>query len=105
MGDNVIIINAEQVHLTGRKRQNKVYQWHTGHPGGIKSRTVAEVLEGKFPERVIKKAVERMLPKGPLARQQMRNLRVYVGEQHKHKPQNPILFDLASKNAKNVKRG
>lgn len=102
-GDNVIVINAEKIHLTGRKRTDKVYYWHTGHPGGIKSRTAEQILEGEFPERVVHKAVERMVPRGPLGRQQMSNLRVYAGEAHPHEAQNPVPLDLASRNAKNTR--
>lgn len=102
-GDNVIVINAEKIHLTGRKRTDKVYYWHTGHPGGIKSRTAEQILEGEFPERVVTKAVERMVPRGPLGRQQMSNLRVYAGEAHPHEAQNPVTLDLASRNAKNTR--
>jgi len=102
-GDNVIVINAEKIHLTGRKRTDKVYYWHTGHPGGIKSRTAEQILEGKFPERVVQKAVERMVPRGPLGRQQMSNLRVYAGEAHPHDAQNPVSLDLASRNPKNTR--
>ena len=104
-GDNVIIINAEKVHLTGKKLSDKVYYWHTGYPGGVKSRTAGQILNGKHPERVIKKAIERMLPKGPLARQQFRNVRVFVGSNHSHQAQNPTVLDLARQNPKNVKRG
>src|SRR5688500_13609177 len=89
MGDNVIVINAEKVQMTGKKRSDKKYFWHTGYPGGIKSRTAGQILEGRFPERVITKAVERMLPGGPLSRRQMGNLRVYGGAEHPHAAQNP----------------
>ena len=102
-GDNVIVINAEKVQLTGRKRTDKVYYWHTGHPGGIKSRTAGQILDGDYPERVVHKAVERMVPRGPLGRQQMSNLRVYAGEAHPHEAQNPVVLDLASRNAKNTR--
>ncbi len=104
-GDNVIIINAEKVHLTGKKLSDKVYYWHTGYPGGIKSRTAGQVLGGKHPDRVVRKAIERMIPNGPLGRQQMRNVRVFVGAEHSHQAQNPTVLDLASKNPKNSKRG
>jgi large subunit ribosomal protein L13 len=100
-GDHVVIINAEKVHLTGRKRENKVYYWHTGHPGGIKSRTAAKILDGAHPERVIEKAVERMVPRGPLGRDQMRKLRVYAGSEHPHEAQQPAVYDFASLNPKN----
>jgi large subunit ribosomal protein L13 len=100
-GDHVVIINAEKVHLTGRKRENKVYYWHTGHPGGIKGRTAAKILDGAHPERVIEKAVERMVPRGPLGRDQMRKLRVYAGADHPHEAQQPAVFDFASRNPKN----
>ena len=100
-GDNVIVVNAEKVVLTGRKREQKTYHWHTGYPGGIKERTARQILEGRFPERVIEKAVERMLPRGPLARRQLKNLRVYPGPDHPHAAQQPETLDVASLNAKN----
>lgn len=100
-GDNVIIINADKVKLTGNKRADKKYYWHTGHPGGIKERTAEKILEGRFPERVVEKAVERMVPRGPLGRQQMRNLRVYAGTEHPHEAQNPTVLDFAAQNPKN----
>jgi large subunit ribosomal protein L13 len=103
MGDNVIVINAEKVALTGRKRADKVYYRHTGYPGGIKSATAAEILDGRFPERVIEKAVERMVPRGPLGRQQLRNLRVYAGDKHPHEAQQPVALDVAKMNPKNVR--
>ena len=82
MGDNVIIINADKVQMTGKKRTDKIYYWHTGYPGGIKQRTAGDILEGNHPERVLTKAIQRMLPGGPLSRQQMTNLRVYAGAEH-----------------------
>ena len=88
-GDNVIIINADKVVLTGRKREQKVYHRHTGFIGGIKERTAKSILEGRFPERVVEKAVERMLPRGPLGRVQLGNLRVYTGAEHPHAAQKP----------------
>ena len=100
-GDNIIVINAEKVHLTGNKRADKILYWHTGYPGGIKSRTMAERLDGKHPERVVMKAVERMVPKGPLGRQQMSNLRVYAGTEHPHQAQQPEVLDVAAMNPKN----
>lgn len=100
-GDNVIIINAEKVKFTGRKMFDKEYHRHTGHPGGIKTTTPAKVLEGKFPERVLEKAVERMIPRGPLGRDQMRSLRIYAGTEHPHVAQNPQVLDVASMNRKN----
>ena len=104
-GDNVIVINAEQVVLTGRKRDQKVYYHHTGYIGGIKERTAKFILEGRFPERVVEKAVERMLPRGPLGRQQLSNLRVYKGAAHPHEAQQPVAFDVASLNRKNSRIG
>ncbi|MAR50493.1 MAG: 50S ribosomal protein L13 [Rhodobacteraceae bacterium] len=101
-GDNVIIINAQKIQLTGNKR-NKPNYWHTGHPGGIKSRTNQEILDGKNPERVVTQAVKRMLPGGPLSRQQMTNLRVYPGNDHPHEAQSPEILDVASKNKKNTR--
>ena len=100
-GDNVIVINAAKIHLTGKKRQNDVFIWHTGYPGGIKQRTKAQQLDGKYPERVVEQAVQRMLPKGPLGRQIFGNLRVYPGAEHPHTAQNPEVLDVASMNPKN----
>jgi large subunit ribosomal protein L13 len=101
-GENVIVINAAKVALTGRKREKKIYQYHTGHIGGIKERTARWVLEGRFPERVVEKAVERMLPRGPLARRQLGNLRVYPGSDHPHAAQQPEPLDVGKMNRKNV---
>ncbi|PHR61443.1 MAG: 50S ribosomal protein L13 [Robiginitomaculum sp.] len=104
-GDHVVVINAEKVHLTGKKLKNKVYYRHTGYPGGLKETTAGKILEGRFPERVMRKAVQRMLPKeSPLARQQLSNLHVYAGPDHKHTAQQPELIDFASHNPKNVRR-
>lgn len=102
-GDNVIVINADKVVLTGRKRENKVYYHHTGFPGGIKERTARTILEGRFPQRVVEKAVERMLPRGPLGRKQLGNLRVYAGAEHPHEAQQPESLDVAGLNRKNVR--
>ena len=103
-GDNVIVINADKVVFTGKKKSDKVYYRHTGYPGGIKETTPEKVLEGKFPERVVEMAVKRMLPRGPLARQQLGNLRVYAGTEHPHVAQSPETLDVASMNAKNVRK-
>jgi large subunit ribosomal protein L13 len=100
-GDNVIVINADKVRFTGKKLGQKVYYKHTGYAGGIKGVTAAKVLSGQFPERVLEKAVERMVPRGPLGRQQMRNLRVFKGAEHDHAAQNPELMDIAGLNRKN----
>lgn len=102
-GDNVIVVNAEKVVLTGRKLDQKVYHHHTGYPGGIKERKARFILEGKFPERVIEKAVERMLDEGPLARKQFGNLRVYKGPDHPHEAQQPERLDVAAMNRKNTR--
>ena len=102
-GDNVIVINADQVVFTGRKREQKVYYHHTGYPGGIKERTAKFILAGRFPERVVEKAVERMLPRGPLFRQILGNLRVYKGAEHPHTAQQPETLDVAALNSKNVR--
>jgi large subunit ribosomal protein L13 len=102
-GDNVIVVNAEKVVLTGRKVQQKVYHHHTGHIGGIKERTAKFILEGKFPQRVVEKAVERMLPRGPLGRRQLGNLRVYKGAEHPHEAQQPEKLDIAALNRKNTR--
>lgn len=104
-GDNIIVINAEKVVLTGNKRKDKTYYWHTGFPGGIKERKAEKILDGKFPDRVLEAAVKRMLPGGPLKRQQMSNLRIYKGEAHPHEAQNPQKLDIASLNPKNTLRG
>ena len=102
-GDNIIVINAEKVVLTGRKLDGKVYRHHTGFIGGIKERTARFILEGRFPERVVEKAVERMLPRGPLGRRQLGNLRVYKGAEHPHAAQKPEPLELATMNRKNVR--
>jgi len=102
-GDHIIIINAADVILTGHKRDDKVYYHHTGFIGGIKGRTAKSILEGRFPERVIEKAVERMVPRGPLGRKQMGNLRVYAGAEHPHEAQQPEVLDVASMNRKNTR--
>jgi large subunit ribosomal protein L13 len=102
-GDNVIIINADKVAFTGKKRADKKYYWHTGHPGGIKERTARDILEGRFPERVLEKAIERMIPRGPLGRRQMKNLKVYAGADHPHTAQQPETLDVAALNKKNVR--
>ena len=102
-GDNVIIINAADVVLTGRKRENKVYYHHTGFIGGIKERTAKSILDGRFPERVVEKAVERMIPRGPLGRKQMGNLRVYAGPEHPHEAQQPEVLGVAAMNRKNMR--
>src|SRR6266567_2338094 len=102
-GDNVIIVNAEKVVLTGRKLQQKVYYHHTGYIGGIKERTAKFILEGKFPQRIVEKAVERMLPRGPLGRRQLGNLRVYKGPEHPHAAQQPETLDVAAMNRKNTR--
>ncbi|KEP70977.1 50S ribosomal protein L13 [Thioclava dalianensis] len=103
MGDNVIVINADKVQMTGKKREDKTYYWHTGHPGGIKSRTARQVLEGAHPERVVIKAVERMITRNRLGRAQMSNLRVYVGADHPHEAQQPEVLDVKSMNKKNTR--
>ena len=103
-GDNVIIVNAEKVHFTGNKRSDKTYYWHTGHPGGIKSRTAEDIFSGRHPGRVIEKAIQRMLPGGPLGRRQFKNLRVYVGPDHPHEAQSPEALDVSALNAKNARR-
>ena len=100
-GDNVVVVNAGKIHLTGKKLSDKIYYRHTGYPGGIKSRTAGEILAGKYPERVVQKAIERMIPGGPLGRRQLKNLRVYAGAEHPHEAQNPEFLDLAARNPKN----
>jgi large subunit ribosomal protein L13 len=103
MGDNVIVINADKVQLTGKKRDDKIYYRHTGHPGGIKQKTAREILEGKFPERVLEKAIQRMLPGNKLSRGVMTNLRIYAGAEHPHEAQAPEVLDVKSMNSKNTR--
>jgi large subunit ribosomal protein L13 len=103
-GDCVVVVNAAHVHLTGKKRENEKFYWHTGWPGGIKDRTIKTRLEGAFPERVLMKAVERMLPKGPLGRKMLTHLRVYAAEDHPHQAQNPTTLNVFESNKKNRKR-
>jgi large subunit ribosomal protein L13 len=100
-GDHVVVINAEKVKLTGKKADDSVFYWHTGFPGGIKGRSKGQILAGEHPERVIQKAVERMVPRGPLGRQIMGHLKVYAGAQHPHEAQQPEALDVASMNPKN----
>ncbi|WP_116084234.1 50S ribosomal protein L13 [Tropicimonas sp. IMCC34011] len=102
MGDNVIIINADKVQLTGRKRDKPNY-WHTGYPGGIKSRTTGQILEGAHPERVVMQAVKRMLPGNRLSATLMTNLRVYAGAEHPHEAQQPEVLDVKALNSKNTR--
>ncbi len=103
MGDNIIVINADKVKLTGRKLDQHRFYWHTGYAGGIKDRTARELLEGRFPGRVLENAVRRMMPGGPLTRAQLKNLRVYAGAEHPHEAQNPSKLDVAAMNSKNVR--
>ena len=103
-GDNIIIVNADKVQLTGRKRTAKTYYRHTGYPGGIRSTTADKVLEGKHPERVVMKAVQRMLPGNRLSRKLMTNLRVYAGPDHPHEAQKPEVVNVAAMNSKNTRR-
>jgi large subunit ribosomal protein L13 len=101
-GDNVIVINAAKALLTGGKLKTKVYNWHTGYIGGIKYRTAGEIMAGKFPERVVEKAIQRMLPRGPMGKRQLSNLRVYPGAEHPHEAQQPAKLDVAAMNPKNT---
>jgi large subunit ribosomal protein L13 len=102
-GDHVIVVNAEKVALTGNKRRDSIFYWHTGYPGGIKGRSKGAILDGKHPERVILKAVERMVPRGPLGRRIMGHLKVYAGPAHPHEAQQPQPLDVAAMNRKNVR--
>jgi large subunit ribosomal protein L13 len=104
-GDNIIVVNADKVVFTGNKRNDKTYYWHTGYPGGIKQRKAHQILDGRFPERVLEAAVRRMMPDGPLGRQQLKNLRIYNGPEHPHEAQAPEVLDVASRNVKNTLRG
>ena len=100
-GDNIIVINAEKVKITGQKRDQDIFYWHTGYPGGIKQRSKGQILDGNHPERVVMKAVERMMPRGPLGRRQMTSLRVFAGTEHTHEAQKPEVLDVAALNPKN----
>ncbi|NBB82621.1 MAG: 50S ribosomal protein L13 [Alphaproteobacteria bacterium] len=100
-GDHIIVVNAEKVKLTGNKARDDIFYWHTGYPGGIKGKSKGAILSGRFPERVIHKAVERMIPRGPLGRQVMRKLKVYAGPEHPHEAQQPEVLDVAALNPKN----
>ncbi len=100
-GDNIIVVNAAKVQLTGRKRDHDIFYWHTGYPGGIKGRSKGQILSGRHPERVVQKAVERMIPRGPLGRQVLRKLHVYPGPEHPHQAQQPVPLDVAGMNPKN----
>ncbi len=101
MGDHVVVINAGKVRFTGNKLADKIYYKHTGYVGGLKEVTAGKLLEGRFPERVLEKAVERMIPRGPLGRQQMKNLHLYAGAEHPHGGQSPEPLDVAGMNRKN----
>ncbi|MFN0263354.1 50S ribosomal protein L13 [Tepidamorphus sp. 3E244] len=103
-GDNIIVINADKVAFTGNKLLKKVYYRHTGHPGGIKEARASDIITGRFPERILEKAVERMMPGGPLSRRQMKNLKIYAGTEHPHEAQQPVTLDVASMNSKNVRQ-
>ena len=100
-GEHVVVINAEKIRLTGKKRDGDIFYWHTGYPGGIKQRTKGQILDGNHPERVVEKAVQRMLPRGPLGRKAFSNLRVYAGPKHPHEAQKPEVLDIAAMNDKN----
>jgi len=100
-GDNIIVINADKIKLTGKKRDHDIFFWHTGYPGGIKQRSKGQILSGEHPERVVMKAVERMMPRGPLGRRQMTSLRVFAGAEHTHEAQKPEVLDMAALNPKN----
>ncbi|MCX5614863.1 50S ribosomal protein L13 [Bombella saccharophila] len=101
-GDAVVVINAEKIALTGNKVGQKLFHYHTGHPGGIKERSITQRLEGKNPGQVVEKAVERMISRGPLQRAQMKHLYVYAGTEHPHEGQKPEVLDVASLNRKNI---
>ena len=104
-GDNVIVINAEKVKVTGKKLEQSVFYWHTGYPGGLKEESLEKTLKGRFPERAIERAVQRMLPKNALGKKILSNLKVYKGSEHPHAGQNPTFLDVSKLNEKNVKRG
>jgi len=100
-GDHVVVVNADKVRVTGNKAEQSVFHWHTSYPGGIKGDRADKILDGRFPERVIQKAVERMITRGPLGRRQMKNLHVYAGAEHPHAGQQPAALDVAAMNRKN----
>ena len=101
-GDHVVVVNAEKIKVTGNKAKDKIFYWHTGYPGGIKGRSVQQRLESAHPERVLETAVERMMPKdSPLARSQMKHLKIYAGDKHPHEAQSPVKLDVAAMNDKN----
>jgi large subunit ribosomal protein L13 len=100
-GDFIVVINADKVHLTGNKLVDKKFYWHTGYPGGIKDRTMEQLLAGRRPQAVVENAVRRMMPKNALARHMLKKLKVYAGEEHPHEAQQPEVLDVASMNAKN----
>ncbi len=100
-GDNVIVINADKVRVTGKKAEQDVFYYHTGFAGGIKGRTIRQRLESKRPGQVVEKAVERMITRGPLQRAQMKHLYVYAGTEHPHDGQQPKTLDVAAMNPKN----
>jgi large subunit ribosomal protein L13 len=103
-GDNVVVVNAARVRLTGNKAEQSIFYYHTGYPGGIKGRSLRARLESKHPERVLEKAVERMITRGPLQRRQIKHLHIYAGAEHPHEGQQPRKLDIAAMNPKN-KRG
>lgn len=100
-GDNIIVINAEKVKLTGKKGEQSIFYWHTGFAGGVKERTPNQILASKYPNRLLENAVRRMLPKGPLGKDVLKNLKVYAGTEHPHAAQSPTVLDVAGMNAKN----
>ena len=100
-GDHIVVVNAEKVALTGNKRGQKTYYRHSGYPGGIKQRTADQILQGAHPERLVEKAVQRMLPKGALGDAQLKKLHVYSGPDHPHQGQTPAALDVAARNRKN----
>ena len=100
-GDHVVVINAEKVKLTGNKLEDKVFYWHSGYPGGIKKRTMKELISSQKSDVIIRNAVKRMISKGPLRNDIMSKLRVYEGANHPHDAQKPEFFDVVSLNDKN----
>lgn len=104
-GDHVVVINADKIHITGKKLEDKRFYWHTGFAGGIKEINPRKTLEGKYPTRLLERAVKRMITRGPLGRDQMRKLHIYAGAEHPHAGQQPVAVDFAAKNVKNKRRG
>ena len=100
-GDNLIIINSDLIKLKGKKADNKIYYRHTGYPGGIKETTPNKMIEKNKSDEIIKLAIKRMIPSGPLGRKQLSNCKIYRTAKHKHEAQSPTILDIGTLNKKN----